>query len=1200
LSVFSIIKVMKEELGPIYGPKEKSKYYEELSHEEKGQIAYFDSQKTLGNWSLILQRAKKEGVSPKVLEVFREDAEKLFLKALTSSVLREEEIKEFGELFLSKEKANEIARTTYWEILEPINRNLMSVSVNTLPIMKSIVRNYDLSELLKSDAINRKAQKFLILVISGTHPYLRHFLENFREVTKELGFPDQLWDSQETREAILLRAENFISGVDLDKFSKVIGLSNDQIYDLGKKTLEVVMKRPGVSLTNIRRVIDIFRLGSSIFDLPDVKEALYQIMRQWVAEGNFLYLSELIPYLSDVLVDFGKKYREDVKVGAIKLLSSGMDYKFVKWVRFFEVDTESVGDFIKDYLRQRFSSGNFEDDITFLKNLLTVADVSVIVNSEEFRPGVEKSLESLISKGVFYDVDIFYNDVKFNWTPSKAMDFAVKLMKKSLSEGIYGYVGHIQEDYNVPENLAASILISTIKDLLSYRLFDSVVSIVKNLKISKELFKKEFSDDSGRRLLRTLLSEVIVNGEAQSENYEENYEEGHGGNFSFVNFDLLVDELGIDSDLAREAAESALVDMLDFNLVFNAFLIRQRFGSAQDLLDDPRFKEVIPDAYISDLIRILGIREVKSLNGIEVIRDEIFFRIKQDDEVADEFVQHIDEMEDLPEEVAYILIKAGHFSTVMDNISKFGTIDNKKVFEALIEAGQLFAAAGMNAKEKKPWDKELAMAYEIAGEFLDPKLYLFVKDISEGKINEEAVSLGIKEGGKVGFDKLKEVVLGFGKNILKEDFDPRVIVDLGILKGIFKKLIRYGETSYGIKDEGMFVKVIEKYSHLRLKKEIASVNSLYKPSEPMRVDNVDKQEQNRFKFSEHFLGKFNVMKNSILEALWLVSFGDKPLSFIQKKIDRKRVDLIHHFQNKLKTMENPKAKINLEKKIHLLKDLSLRNVRALQKNFNVLAQFDEFYESLRQFVFFLALRKHKEYRQPVYHYLEKSEPLFEDLEYLMNFIDNIVNHEMKAQYFTDQEAADKFRMLLSTKTFSEEFFRAQNQETIGTTSLQFFPTRGILLEFSGNIADACWGGKYESIAKQFPNFSSITMVQNPGTKDERLAGSTMLIETKSDKGEPLLVIRGLNPIENLINKLSVPDFYEKFISYMKGIAEASGRKLAIVVDDCRGRAGTNREAMYGYLNERYRKASKPKVVLESDKDTTFNDLNVKNECYLVE
>lgn len=200
-----------------------------------------------------------------------------------------------------------------------------------------------------------------------------------------------------------------------------------------------------------------------------------------------------------------------------------------------------------------------------------------------------------------------------------------------------------------------------------------------------------------------------------------------------------------------------------------------------------------------------------------------------------------------------------------------------------------------------------------------------------------------------------------------------------------------------------------------------------------------------------------------------------------------------------------------------------------------------------------------------------------------------------AKYFTDKQAKNAFEKLTSTVALQEELSRAQNQGTKGTKSFEFIPTRGLLMEFSGHIADACWAEK-SNIGEEFPIFSSVTFAQNKGAKFERLAGASLLIEAKSKKGDNLLIIRGLNPLQNIINGLSTEDFYKKFIEYLKPIAEKMERKLAIVIDDHSGGSSTNRPVLFNYLKGLELK----KVVLDTNPNTEFNGYDITHDCFLVE
>ena len=133
--------------------------------------------------------------------------------------------------------------------------------------------------------------------------------------------------------------------------------------------------------------------------------------------------------------------------------------------------------------------------------------------------------------------------------------------------------------------------------------------------------------------------------------------------------------------------------------------------------------------------------------------------------------------------------------------------------------------------------------------------------------------------------------------------------------------------------------------------------------------------------------------------------------------------------------------------------------------------------------------------------------------------------------------------------------------------------------------------------KDYPNFSSITIVQDPGGTNERYVGAALLIETQSAEGEKLLVVRGLNPLENTINRLSVSDFFGKFANWVKEIAAKDGRKAAIVVDTASGRSGTNRPVLYQSMAAFKTKAKK--VALASNDDTKFNGYSIVDQCVLL-
>lgn len=112
----------------------------------------------------------------------------------------------------------------------------------------------------------------------------------------------------------------------------------------------------------------------------------------------------------------------------------------------------------------------------------------------------------------------------------------------------------------------------------------------------------------------------------------------------------------------------------------------------------------------------------------------------------------------------------------------------------------------------------------------------------------------------------------------------------------------------------------------------------------------------------------------------------------------------------------------------------------------------------------------------------------------------------------------------------------------------------------------------------------IAFVANKGNETlERLVGACLLFE-RTAGGESILVIRGINPLQNVITGLSSESFAQEFMKYVKPIAEARGiRRIAAPV----GVTGTlsNRPEMNTAFGSLY--GNNEKVTL--DEPLTFND-----------
>lgn len=193
---------------------------------------------------------------------------------------------------------------------------------------------------------------------------------------------------------------------------------------------------------------------------------------------------------------------------------------------------------------------------------------------------------------------------------------------------------------------------------------------------------------------------------------------------------------------------------------------------------------------------------------------------------------------------------------------------------------------------------------------------------------------------------------------------------------------------------------------------------------------------------------------------------------------------------------------------------------------------------------------------------------------MREFIEHVVNQETYASYFgNNKKLANKFKQISSTRALEEAMKLQQKRATrSGTTGVQFVPSRGILIEMSGQIASACWADMYDLVAEDFPNLSAVLIKSNPGTPEQQIVGAAMLIETQDTAThEKVLLLRGLNPQESYINrKVDVGDFYDAITDYVKQQAEVIGAKPAIVIDDHAGGASTNRPVLFGYMSAKQR------------------------------
>ncbi len=207
-----------------------------------------------------------------------------------------------------------------------------------------------------------------------------------------------------------------------------------------------------------------------------------------------------------------------------------------------------------------------------------------------------------------------------------------------------------------------------------------------------------------------------------------------------------------------------------------------------------------------------------------------------------------------------------------------------------------------------------------------------------------------------------------------------------------------------------------------------------------------------------------------------------------------------------------------------------------------------------------------------------------------------ITQEAYGNMFESQQSRIAIRELFNVQSLEHALAeRAKGVQSTKSARIQFIPSRGLLMELSGHIGDACWADEYPSIAEEFRNITSVLMVRHFDKHPPRMVGSMMLIETIDEKtGEEYVVIRGLNPIENFVNKTDIASFFDTVETYVNEIAMYRGKRVGLVIDTSYGRAGTNRPLLHAYMEK-----IKPNLrqVAVPQNSTTFNGYNISNRVY---
>ncbi|HSX08941.1 MAG TPA: hypothetical protein VLF93_02200 [Candidatus Saccharimonadales bacterium] len=537
-------------------------------------------------------------------------------------------------------------------------------------------------------------------------------------------------------------------------------------------------------------------------------------------------------------------------------------------------------------------------------------------------------------------------------------------------------------------------------------------------------------------------------------------------------------------------------------------------------------------------------------------------------------------------ESLYMSISSLHFARYLDEVAKLRPADRPRA------TGEAMKILG---------DQVTRTTAEIFSKVFDGTLDQDSRD-----------QLGVQRSGEAGLTQLAQSLQTFVTEIRSVDLSDvtlEKIKDSELLLELLKGTTRYETSQWGDHTTAALKGTIRYSMDASTDGRIEPMPSEYNPSEAVTVKKLNVQEE-KPQWTEDLLSRYGTLRAELQEANSALD-EPQPFSRYLNELRGQIEGIANRMQERLETdgTLNDKGREGIEQRQRELRALitptdeakphsyPLRSLANFEQNFRMLATNDALHPTMRKLVFAWGLRQHPDWRSRVTS-LQRN-PDIDDVSTTREFIEHIINKETFREYFQDKKSARMFSGMTSTKVLEEALDRTQDVGVSkDTTEIQFVPTRGIMMELSGHIADACWANKYDSIAEAMPNATAVIMKQNPSDPDRmRLTGASMLIETTSKSGEPVLLIRGLNPLENYINHVSVEEFYDQFINYARGIAESRKRKLAIVIDNHCGGSATNRPVLFSFLTDKRRGLQRVRV---NEADTTFNGYDVSKDSYYVD
>lgn len=281
----------------------------------------------------------------------------------------------------------------------------------------------------------------------------------------------------------------------------------------------------------------------------------------------------------------------------------------------------------------------------------------------------------------------------------------------------------------------------------------------------------------------------------------------------------------------------------------------------------------------------------------------------------------------------------------------------------------------------------------------------------------------------------------------------------------------------------------------------------------------------------------------------------------------------------------------------------LERLLSLEKDLNIKKENSFTTPYVRRILFHKVMTNHSGYEN-LPEYLKYGEDVnLRGIQFVLDIVRNVVNQHVlnpdeidkyyEGEWKPSKAELKKCRKILNVSRIHETLRRMEGDLDDSFEEISMIPDRGFVGELSGYYGEACFTRLYDML-KDWPNVIPHKLVINPNDAESReIVGSVLLIEATDDQGDKVIVVRAINPLDKVLNKLQTQSFCDEVFDKAEEVGIERGAKKILVS----GLPGTvsNREKINIYISlERYWDTRE-----KLSESLNFNQYELQNDCFLV-